>query len=392
MKLTKVVLALLVVCCWIRNSNDSIRACSVRYHCCGGFWLPTNLKGSRHKRFLSKPATRSSLSVDFTGRILLLLLLLSGDVEQNPGPVNERTEHICPICEDPVLDAKGRKKGQDAIFCDGTCQSLLHRRCAGLSRSAFQTKVSCSKEFYCRSCRLTNLETSVSDMLKELTMLKSLMSAKPSTVGSDSKSRQDDDKLTTSLRSYSSAVSGDLPPQPLCTNTIAASSKSSLPEASEANRKYNIVVFGIGESQQGTPCLKRWKNDRQAVQSVLNSLEEGSGHTGIMRDCRRIGRYVPNKGQTRPILVSLSSTMDVANVLSRRRLLQRPISVRADLSPRDRETESILLHQRWKLIRSGLSRTSIKIKNSSLLVNGSLYGKVSGSDFRCHLTLHFLAN
>ena len=96
-KLTKVVLALFLVCCWIRNSNESItRACVVRNQC-GCFWIPTNVKGSRHKRFLSKPTTRSCLSVDFTGpngRVLLLLLLLSGDVEQNPGPVNDRKDNV----------------------------------------------------------------------------------------------------------------------------------------------------------------------------------------------------------------------------------------------------------------------------------------------------------
>ena len=224
--------------------------------------------------------------------------------------------HICPICEDPVLDAKGHKKGQDAIFCDGTCQSWLHRRCAGLSRTAFQTKVSCNKEFYCPSCRLINLETLVADMQKELTMLKSVVSAKSPTVSNENEPGQDNEKQTTLSKLYSSAVSGDLPPQPLCTNTIATGSRSSLPEAIEGNRKYNILVFCITESQQGTPRLKRWKSDRQAVQSVLSSLEEGSGHTGTVRDCRRIGRYAPNKGQARPILVSLSSTMDVANALS----------------------------------------------------------------------------
>ena len=31
----------------------------------------------------------------------------------------EGRECVCPICDDPILDTKGRRKGQDIIFCDG---------------------------------------------------------------------------------------------------------------------------------------------------------------------------------------------------------------------------------------------------------------------------------
>ena len=150
-KLTKVVLALLLVCYWVRNSHESItRACVVRNQC-GSFRLPLNVKGSRHKRFLSKPTTRTCLSVDLTGpnvRVFLLLLLLSGDVEQNPGPVNDRKdidpkkkkedECICPICEVTIIDKTSDKDGQDSIFCEGQCQAWIHKQCASLSNNAFK--------------------------------------------------------------------------------------------------------------------------------------------------------------------------------------------------------------------------------------------------------------
>ena len=72
----------------------------------------------------------------------------------------------------------------------------------------------------------------------------------------------------------------------------------------------------------------------------------------------------------------------MANVLSRRKFLQIPIAIRADLSPNDRVTEAVLLHERWKLIQSGLERSSIKLRKSSLFIKGSLHGKVSGSNFQ----------
>ena len=32
--------------------------------------------------------------------------------------VKESKDCIYPICEDPILEAKGRRKGHDAIFCE----------------------------------------------------------------------------------------------------------------------------------------------------------------------------------------------------------------------------------------------------------------------------------
>ena len=70
----------------------------------------------------------------------------------------------CPICDDQILDAKGRRKGHDAIFCDGTCQTWLHRGCAGLSRRAFEAQVGSRGEFFCPTCRLNALEAVVADI------------------------------------------------------------------------------------------------------------------------------------------------------------------------------------------------------------------------------------
>ena len=46
----------------------------------------------------------------------------------------QEPKHTCPACEDIIRETKGRSKGQDAVFCDGSCQMWLHRCCAGLSK------------------------------------------------------------------------------------------------------------------------------------------------------------------------------------------------------------------------------------------------------------------
>ena len=89
----------------------------------------------------------------------------------------KRRECICQICEDLILDAKGRRKVQDAIFCDGMCQTWLHRvrkrskessgchflwshvsdliaQGIGPFRAAFEAHGATSKDFYCSHCRL----------------------------------------------------------------------------------------------------------------------------------------------------------------------------------------------------------------------------------------------
>ena len=234
-----------------------------------------------------------------------------------------KIEHICPICEDPILDAKGRRKGKDASFCDGTCQAWLHRRCAGPSRAAFEAKISCNAAFYCPSCRLSNLEQTVADMKKELTAIKSMAAA--NSTGPICL------KQTISSKLYSSAVSGTVQSQPPLNNFNGNGPKPP-PESSDINRKYNLKVFGISESQQRTPPLARRLNDLKAIKSIFTDLEEGSGHTSTICDCHRTGRYVPNKEKPRPILVCCYSTMDVTNVLSRRNSLQKPISTREKVS------------------------------------------------------------
>jgi len=48
-------------------------------------------------------------------------------------------ECICAICQDPTLDATKTSEGQDSIVFEGQCSAWMHRWCAGLSKSVFDT-------------------------------------------------------------------------------------------------------------------------------------------------------------------------------------------------------------------------------------------------------------
>ena len=41
---------------------------------------------------------------------------------------------ICPISDDVIKDSSLKTKGHDSMFCDGVCNTWLHRGCAGLSK------------------------------------------------------------------------------------------------------------------------------------------------------------------------------------------------------------------------------------------------------------------
>ena len=71
------------------KSNASFTTSAVVLFQGESIWVPTRVKHPHHQRFLSKPL-RSVPSVETLSRevsgMFVLLLLISGDVELNPGP------------------------------------------------------------------------------------------------------------------------------------------------------------------------------------------------------------------------------------------------------------------------------------------------------------------
>ena len=59
----------------------------------------------------------------------------------------KRGKCTCPICLDTIVEATKTKKVDDAILCDGSCESWMHRRCAGLSESHFKIYVNSDISF-----------------------------------------------------------------------------------------------------------------------------------------------------------------------------------------------------------------------------------------------------
>ena len=90
------------------------------------------------------------------------------------------------------------------FFCDGTCQSWLHRGCAGLSHKAFEAQVSSKEEFFCPTCRLNALEAVVADIKRELTAFKNASSTIVVNTDQGEESGVTDGKCLSVSRSYAS--------------------------------------------------------------------------------------------------------------------------------------------------------------------------------------------
>ena len=147
----------------------------------------------------------------------------------------------------------------------------------------------------------------------------------------------------------------------------------------EPEREYNVVMFGITELPQGSSHYSRSEHDFNEARSVISNLHNESDYRCSIRNCRRLGKYDCSKSLPRPLLVSLNSTADVRFILSHRHCLPPSIYIKPDRSVSERKTEKLLLRERWKLIQSGTPRSSIKLRNSALYLNGRLHGNVNNS-------------
>lgn len=80
---------------------------------------------------------------------------------------------ICCVCEKAFQD-KG-KKSQDSVFCEGLCQSWMHRVCAGLSTPNFKLLCSSPKPYLCNYCHRDQYQQEVISLKEKILYLESLL-------------------------------------------------------------------------------------------------------------------------------------------------------------------------------------------------------------------------
>ena len=141
-------------------------------------------------------------------------------------------------------------------------------------------------------------------------------------------------------------------------------SKSTLQHSVDS--KFNLVIYGIKEHPKGTQRHIRSTQDLDTVTSILSSLHPSIAQYSV-RVCTRLGKF--SESRCRPILCTMSRSIDVSAVLTNRSLLSqkhRDIFIKPYLTSEARKAETILLKQRRELITSGISSKTIKLRDDSL--------------------------
>jgi len=70
-----------------------------------------------------------------------------------------------------------------------------------------------------------------------------------------------------------------------------------------SDRKYNIVVYGIDESPPNISRNQRLQHDTNVVGKVFESIKV-IVEPSLILDCYRLGKFNPQRGRPRPILVN----------------------------------------------------------------------------------------
>ena len=269
------------------------------------------------------------------------------------------TKEPCCVCLQSITLNK-----DEHLFCSGDCQQRLHRYCVGVSLKCYKELNGNSDVFYCFVCSERRNKKDIATLTSTVELLRQEISDLKSSL-SRVQPLSEDDRSANSQQAMDSVVaSGE------STNLISAtiSNKSGLSTSNkrvDPDRKFNV---GIEECQKGAPKLS----------GLDNSIQSPS-----IRDTFRLGKFSTyHHDRPRPLLVKFVRAADVSSVLSKRSLLKHPIVIKPDLTPEERQRDSILLKERWTLIQSGVPRNSIKIRDSRLFVKNKLFGYVDHSKFQ----------
>ena len=80
---------------------------------------------------------------------------------------NEKTtgsSEVCPICAEYIIDATDTHEGEEALFCDGSCQCWFHRCCAGVSQARYKLISESPEPYLCPTCTFDRQQAVIQDL------------------------------------------------------------------------------------------------------------------------------------------------------------------------------------------------------------------------------------
>ena len=70
-----------------------------------------------------------------------------------------------------IKESTSKSNGEDAVFCEGSCQSWMHRQCIGMSIPIFRALAIYQAPFYCIYCSQDELKNKIETLEAQLVSL-----------------------------------------------------------------------------------------------------------------------------------------------------------------------------------------------------------------------------
>ena len=269
-------------------------------------------------------------------------------------------EYICPICTDIIIENTKEVDGHDAIFCEGTCNSWLHRQCAGLSKSLFQSLAKSEKSYHCPHCRLASYESVVDNM-------KSIISSLERVKTLETKNS------TNANISYASATASSISSQPIPAPQSSVTSppndhittivSSYLNEEKEkSKRRLNLIVHNLKEPSSEDGATRK----KEDIKQINDLLQKHVEVTPSITNAIRLGK---RGDRPRLLRITVSTESEKANVLRntfklRREQETKNIFISPDMTPREQELNKKLRIDVKELNKDG---NRYQIKNGKIV-------------------------
>jgi len=279
----------------------------------------------------------------------------------------KNSEADCLICEEPIVEQSENCTGDEALFCEGSCQGWIHRKCAGVTRPAFDKLGESDTPYFCSHCTLVNQNKEINNLAN---IIKDLNTSIMSLTETISSLQSNITKQSNQVQQPSTSVS----PPTASPRLVSSNSFTS------SDRKFNVVVYGITECPANTNKQSRTQADLATFTTTLKEKKVMIESDSI-KDLHRLGKYNSGNAKPRPLLVKFLRSADAIQVLSNQALFKYPINIKPDLSPEELATESALLKERRALINQNVERKRIKMRNNVLYLDNKIYGKFNGTEF-----------
>ena len=156
-------------------------------------------------------------------------------------------------------------------------------------------------------------------------------------------------ELKRKLDSFQQTAQQTSKPQPLLLSNTASKGTNSVQSASDAEKKFNIVVYEIPECPQNTNRQTRLKKELETVIEVLSNADNDIEPSDI-KDLHCLGKYDPKSERPRPLLVKLLRSNMALEILSSKSKLEAPVYIEPDMTLHKRQKERLLLKERRSLI------------------------------------------